>query len=56
MKKFLYTLAACIILPLSLVGGVIYCITFVLQLLCRIINTGLDEGMRWVDRNITPNL
>ena len=56
MKKFLYTIAACIILPLSLVGAVIYCIAYVLQLLCRTINIGLDKGMRWVDKNITPNL
>ena len=56
MKNFLYTLLACVLMPIILVGAVVYGTLYVLQLLFRTINLYLEKGMRWVDKNITPNI
>lgn len=56
MKNFLYTLLACVLMPIILVGAVVYGTLYVLQLLFRTINLYLEKGMRWIDRNITPNI
>lgn len=56
MKKFLYTILACFLMPFILVGAVIYAILYVLQLLFRAINLQFEKGMRWIDKNITPNI
>lgn len=56
MKKILYNIAASFILPLIILGAVIYIILQILQLLFRTINLQLEKGMRWIDRNITPNI
>ena len=56
MKNFLYTTTACLLTPIILVGALIYAVLYVLQLLFRTINLQLEKGMRWVDRNITPNI
>lgn len=56
MKNFLYTITACLLIPIILVGALIYAVLYVLQLLFRTINLQLEKGMRWVDRNITPNI
>ena len=56
MKKFLYTILACFLMPFILVGAVIYAILCILQLLFRTINLQFEMGMQWVDKNITPNI
>jgi hypothetical protein len=56
MKNFLYYMLAIIIFPIAIVSGVLYGVLFVLELLCRTIMIVLDDGMSWVDRNITSNL
>ena len=56
MKKLIYTILAGFLLPIIFVGAVIYGVAYVLQLLFRTINLQLEKGMRWVDKNITPNL
>ena len=56
MKDFLFTLVGFIILPIVLIGAIIYAISYVIQLLFRTIIIGLDKGMIWVDRNITQNI
>ena len=56
MKKILYTILACFLMPFILVGAVIYAILYVLQLLFRTINLQFEKGMRWIDKNITPNI
>lgn len=56
MKDFLYTMAAIFIMPIVLIGAVIYSVLYVLQLLCRTIILYLEKGMTWVDRNITRNM
>ena len=56
MKKFIYTLIAIILFPIVCVAMAIYGLLYVLQLLFRTINLWIESGMRWVDRNITPNL
>lgn len=56
MKKFLCTIIAALLIPIIFVGILIYVVLYVLQLLCRTINLQLEKGMRWVDKNITPNI
>lgn len=56
MKNFLYSLIAIVIFPIICIAMVIYGLLYVLQLLFRTINLWIESGMRWVDRNITPNL
>ena len=56
MKKFLYTILGCFLMPFILVGAVIYAILCILQLLFRTINLQFEKGMQWVDKNITPNI
>ena len=56
MKVFLYTGLACILMPFMLVGTLIYGLLYVLQLLFRTINLQFEKGMRWIDKNITPNI
>lgn len=56
MKGLLYTVLACILLPFILVGALIYGLLYVLQLLFRTINLQFEKGMRWIDKNITPNI
>ena len=56
MKKFLYTILASFLIPFILIGAMIYGLLYVLQLLFRTINLQFEKGMRWIDRNITPNL
>ena len=56
MKKFLYTMAAMFIVPIVLIGAILYGVSYVLQLLLRTIILYLDKGMTWVDRNITQNM
>lgn len=56
VRKFLYTIIACFILPIAIIGGIIYGILCVIQLCCRTIIIYLERGMEWVDKNITPNL
>ena len=56
MKRFLYTMAAYFILPIMFIGGVVYGVSYALQLLLRAINLLIDKGMKWVDKNITANL
>ena len=56
MKKILYTILACILIPFILVGAVIYTILYVLQLLFRTINLQFEKGMSWIDKNITQNI
>lgn len=56
MKRFLYTMAAIFIIPIVLIGAIIYGVSYVLQLLFRTIILYLDKGMIWVDRNITQNM
>ena len=56
MKKFLYTVCACVITPFVALGVIIYFICYVLELFFRSINIMLTNAMRWVDRNITRNI
>lgn len=56
MKKFLYTVLACVLMPFILVGAVIYAVLSVLELLFRTINLGFKYVMLWIDQNITPNI
>ena len=56
MKGLLYTVLACILIPFILVGALIYGLLYVLQLLFRTINLQFEKGMRWIDKNITPNI
>lgn len=56
MKRFLYNMAAMFIIPIVLIGAILYGILYVLQLLFRTIILYLDKGMTWVDRNITQNM
>ena len=56
MKSFLYTIIACFILPLTIIGCIVYGILYVIQLCCRTINIYLERGMNWIDKNIIPNL
>ena len=56
MKKFLYTLLACCLMPFILAGAVIYAVSSVLELLFRTINLGFKYSMLWIDKNITPNI
>lgn len=56
MKRFLYTMAAMFIIPIVLIGAILYGVSYVLQLLFRTIILYLDKGMTWVDRNITQNM
>lgn len=56
MKKILYTIIACFLAPFILVGAVIYGLLYVLSLLLATIAQQLEKGMRWIDKNITPNI
>lgn len=56
MKKILYTIFAAFIMPIVLLGAIIYLILYLLQLLFRTILTFLDMAMDWVDKNITVNI
>ena len=56
MKKFLYTILACFILPLVIISVIVYGILYLIQLCCRTINIYLEKGMKWIDKNITPNI
>ena len=56
MKRFLYNMAAIFIIPIVLIGAILYGVLYVLQLLFRTIILYLDKGMTWVDRNITQNM
>ena len=56
MKDFLFALAAFFILPVVLTSVIIYAISYVMQLLFRIIIIGIEKGMTWVDKNITQNI
>lgn len=56
MKRFLCTMAAMFIIPIVLIGAILYGVSYVLQLLFRTIILYLDKGMTWVDRNITQNM
>lgn len=56
MKRFLYTMAAIFIMPIVLIGAILYSVLYVLQLLFRTIILYLDKGMTWVDRHITQNI
>lgn len=56
MKNFLYTMAAMFIIPIVLIGVILYGVSYVLQLLFRTIILYLDKGMNWVDKNITQNI
>lgn len=56
MKRFLYTMATMFIIPIVLIGAILYGVSYVLQLLFRTIILYLDKGMTWVDRNITQNM
>ena len=56
MKRFLYTMAAIFIIPIVLIGAILYGVLYVLQLLFRTIILYLDKGMAWIDRHITQNI
>ena len=56
MKKFLCNIAASFLLPIIVIGSGIYGVLYVLQLLFRTINLQFEKGLRWVDKNITPNI
>ena len=56
MKRFLYTIIACFILPMIFLGAIVYGVLYLIQLCCRTINIYLERGMRWIDKNITSNL
>lgn len=56
MKKFLYTIFALFIMPIILLGAIIYLVLSLLQLLFRTILIFLDNAMSWVDKNITVNI
>ena len=56
MKNFLCTITASFLIPIIFIGALIYAVLYVLQLIFRTINLQLEKGMRWVDRNITPNI
>ena len=56
MKDFIFGLAGIFILPIILVGAVIYAISYVMQLLFRTIIIGLDKCMIWIDKNITKKI
>lgn len=56
MKNFLYTILACLLMPFILIGAVIFGLSYVLMLLFATICHHLEKGMRWIDKNITPNL
>lgn len=56
IKRFLYFMAAILIMPIVITGAVIYGVLYVLQLLFRIIVLQLEKGMHWVDKNITENI
>lgn len=56
MRNFLYTIIALFIFPICLIAGLLYGVLYVLQLLFRTINLKIEKGMRWVDKNITPNI
>jgi len=56
MKKFLYTIIACFLIPVVFIGAAIYVILYVLQLLFRTILLQFDKGMTWIDKNITQNI
>ena len=56
MKKFLYAIISCFILPLVIIGSIVYGILYLIQLFCRTIIIYLAKGMTWIDKNITSNL
>lgn len=56
MKRFLYNMAAMFIIPIVLIGAILYGVLYVLQLLFRTIILYFEKGMTWVDRNITRNM
>lgn len=56
MKRFLYTMVAMFIIPIVLIGAILYGVSYILQLLFRTIILYLDKGMTWIDRNITQNM
>lgn len=56
VKSFLYTIISCFILPLVIIGGIVYGILYLIQLFCKTIIIYLDKGMIWIDENITSNL
>ena len=56
MKKFLYKIIACFLIPFIFIGAAIYVILYVLQLLFRTILLQFDKGMTWIDENITQNI
>ena len=49
MKSFLYTIVSCFLMPIILVGALIYSVLYVLQLLFRTINLQFEKGNE-VDR------
>ena len=55
-KRFLYIIAATFLIPIVLVGFVLYKVLYVVQLLFRTINLQLEKGMNWIDKNITDNM
>lgn len=56
MKRFLYNMVAMFIIPIVLIGAILYGVSYILQLLFRTIILYLEKGMTWVDRNITQNM
>ena len=56
MKRFIYEIFATILMPVVLVGAVIYGLLYVLSLLFATLAQQLEKGMRWVDRNVTSNI
>lgn len=56
IKRFLYFIAAILIVPIVTVGAVMYGVLYVLQLLFRMIVLQLEKGMNWVDKNITQHI
>lgn len=56
MKNFLYSIVAILILPIVLMGVLIYGVSYVLELVFRTIMICIDKGMSWVNKNITPNI
>lgn len=59
-KRFLYAMAAFIIVPISLwsavIYGVLYVFQYTFQLIYKYYGKLFTIFMKWVDKNITPNL
>ena len=55
-KKIYTQLFLVFILPLVIIGSIVYGILYLIQLFCRTIMIYFEKGITWIDKNITSNL